>query len=65
MYVLGWHGSIRFREFEELRAGHSFHDAAAALLNDGCIVAAIEEERLNRVKHTNFFPRRAVQFCLD
>ena len=35
------------------------------LLRDGAIVAAIEEERLNRVKHSNFFPARAIRFCLE
>jgi carbamoyltransferase len=42
-----------------------FHDAAAALIDDGSIVAAIEEERLNRIKHTNKAPASAIRFCLD
>src|SRR6185312_5663805 len=41
------------------------HDSAAVLLRNGVIVAAIEEERLNRVKHSNFFPGRAIRFCLE
>ena len=41
------------------------HDAAAVLLCDGEIVAAIEEERLNRIKHTNRFPSRAILACLE
>jgi carbamoyltransferase len=42
-----------------------FHDAAAALLRDGVLVAAAEEERFSRVKHDFAFPTRAIQFCLD
>lgn len=42
-----------------------YHDAAAALLVDGELVAAAEEERFSRVKHDYDFPSRAVQFCLD
>jgi carbamoyltransferase len=40
------------------------HDASAALLVDGEIVSAIEEERLNRIKHTNKFPSYAIQAVL-
>ena len=42
-----------------------FHDAAAALLEDGRLVAAAEEERFSRVKHDFRFPSRAIRFCLD
>lgn len=41
------------------------HDASAALVRDGAIVAFAEEERFSRVKHDGRFPGRAVQFCLD
>jgi carbamoyltransferase len=41
-----------------------FHDAAAALLVDGRLVAAAEEERFSRVKHDFAFPERAIAFCL-
>jgi carbamoyltransferase len=41
-----------------------FHDAAAALLIDGRIVAAGQEERFTRIKHDADFPRRAIEFCL-
>jgi carbamoyltransferase len=44
--------------------GWSVHDGAAALVHDGRVIAAIEEERLNRVKHSNFFPRNAIRQCL-
>lgn len=42
-----------------------FHDAAAALVEDGEVVAAVEEERRNRVKHTHDFPSQAVSACLS
>ena len=42
-----------------------YHDAAAALLRDGQLVAAAEEERFTRVKHDFSFPKSAIQFCLD
>jgi len=43
---------------------NSTHDAAAALLRDGEIVMAVEEERLSRVKHHFGVPKRAVETCL-
>ena len=42
-----------------------YHDAAAALLHDGILVAAAEEERFSRVKHDFGFPRKAIRFCLE
>ena len=41
-----------------------FHDASAAILRDGQLVAAAEEERFSRVKHDFGFPSRAIEFCL-
>jgi carbamoyltransferase len=41
-----------------------FHDAAAALVQDGIVIAAAEEERFSRVKHDSGFPVRAIEFCL-
>jgi carbamoyltransferase len=41
-----------------------FHDAAAALLRDGVLVVAAEEERFTRKKHDYDFPRHAIEFCL-
>jgi carbamoyltransferase len=41
-----------------------FHDAAAALLRDGELVAAAEEERFSRRKHDFDFPQHAIDFCL-
>lgn len=40
------------------------HDAACALIKDGSVLCAIEEERLNRIKHTNKFPSQAILACL-
>ncbi|MFS8086974.1 MAG: carbamoyltransferase, partial [Acidobacteriota bacterium] len=51
MYILG------------INAYHG--DAAAALIKDGRIVAAVEEERFNRVKHSAGFPARSIQYCLS
>ena len=42
-----------------------YHDAAAALLVDGQLVAAAEEERFSRKKHDSEFPKLAIQFCLE
>ncbi|GGO10206.1 nodulation protein NolNO [Microbispora rosea subsp. aerata] len=41
------------------------HDAGASLLVDGKLVAAVEEERLNRQKKTSDFPLNAVRWCLE
>ena len=41
-----------------------YHDAAAALLRDGQIVAAAQEERFTRIKNEPDFPRQAIAFCL-
>jgi predicted NodU family carbamoyl transferase len=50
MYILG------------INAYHG--DAAAAVIKDGRIVAAAEEERFNRVKHCAGFPASALRYCL-
>ena len=55
MNILGIHGGVT----------QLHHDPAAALLIDGKIVAAIEEERLNRQKGgLGHIPVRAIEFCL-
>lgn len=41
-----------------------YHDSAAALIKDGTILAAAQEERFTRVKHDPSFPTNAIQFCL-
>jgi carbamoyltransferase len=41
-----------------------YHDAAAAVLRDGVVIAAGQEERFSRKKHDSDFPRRAIQYVL-
>jgi carbamoyltransferase len=41
-----------------------YHDAAAAILCDGEIIAAAQEERFTRKKHDFAFPENAVDYCL-
>ena len=41
-----------------------YHDAAAALIEDGNLVAAADQERFSRKKHDNGFPKQAIEFCL-
>ena len=41
-----------------------YHDSASALVVDGKIVAAAQEERFTRKKHDQNFPKNAVEFCL-
>ena len=41
-----------------------YHDSAAALVVDGDVVAAIQEERFSRKKHDDDFPQRAIESCL-
>jgi len=41
-----------------------YHDSAAAIIKDGEVIIAIEEERLTRVKHDNTFPFKAIEHCL-
>lgn len=42
-----------------------YHDSAAALLVDGQIAAAAQEERFSRVRHDSSFPLGAINFCLN
>src|ERR1041384_7766668 len=42
-----------------------YHDSAAALIEDGHLVGAAQEERFTRKKHDSGFPEHAVQYCLD
>ena len=41
-----------------------YHDSAAALVEDGRIVAAAQEERFTRKKHDSGFPHHALAYCL-
>ena len=42
-----------------------YHDSAAALLRDGALLAAAQEERFTRKKHDSGFPGNAIRYCLD
>ncbi len=44
---------------------NAYHgDAAAAIVRDGELIAAVEEERFNRIKHCAGFPTQSIQYCL-
>jgi carbamoyltransferase len=62
MRVLGLSGDFR-RPDEEVRS-YVGHDAAAVLVEDGEVLAAVEEERVCRVKHASYFPVGAIHACL-
>src|SRR5215831_20084117 len=42
-----------------------YHDSAAALIDDGVVLAAAQEERFTRKKHDPGFPKNAVEYCLS
>ncbi|MEA2939313.1 MAG: carbamoyltransferase, partial [Alphaproteobacteria bacterium] len=42
-----------------------YHDSAAALVRDGAIIAAAQEERFSRIRHDPAFPEKAVAYCLQ
>ncbi len=42
-----------------------YHDSAAALVRDGALVAAAQEERFSRRKHDDRFPANAIRYCLQ
>ena len=42
-----------------------YHDSAAALISDGNIIAAVQEERFSRIKHDPNFPTKSIQFILN
>ncbi|ELP34408.1 carbamoyltransferase family protein [Rhodopirellula baltica] len=45
---------------------NAYHgDASASIVIDGQLVAAVEEERFNRIKHWAGFPSQSIQYCLD
>lgn len=51
MYILGVNSNI--------------HDSAACLLKDGKIIAIAEQERFDRIKHSDAFPVQAIDYCLS
>jgi len=42
-----------------------YHDSAAALVVDGELIAAAQEERFTRKKHDESFPSNAIEYCLS
>ena len=42
-----------------------YHDSAAAIIKNGQIIAAAQEERFTRIKHDNTFPFQAIEYCLN
>lgn len=42
-----------------------YHDSAAAIIKDGKIIAAAQEERFTRIKHDPSFPKKAIEYCLE
>src|SRR5256885_10053828 len=56
----------RSEELVNILGINAYHaDVSAALLRDGELVAAVEEERFRRVKHWAGFPRDSIRSCLD
>ncbi len=53
-----------FEQASESSLAYS-HDSAAVLVRDGVVVAGMEEERLNRIKHSPKAPIEAIRFCLE
>ena len=66
MLVLGLSGGLDrvFQHREYLFQPGTCHDAAAVLVEDGHVLGAIEEERLNRIKHTSKGAVNAISHCL-
>ncbi len=64
MLILGVHGGYKSAS-ESDPLGHAMHDGAACLIDhNGSVVAAVEQERLDRIKHSNCFPADAIHRCL-
>jgi len=64
--ILGFCGgpnAIHEQAYEVIPGG--IHDGAAVLLEGGEVAAAIEQERLDRIKHSNKAPLQAIRWCLD
>jgi carbamoyltransferase len=65
MFVLGLSGGLDAVHEQKLDTPENYtYDGAAVLVKDGVVVAAVEEERLDRIKHSNKFPSKAIEFCL-
>ncbi|MDA9527227.1 carbamoyltransferase family protein [Bradyrhizobium sp. CCBAU 25338] len=66
MLCLGLSGGLdRIYESSPELPNTLLHDGAAVLVQDGRVIAAVEEERLNRIKHSNKFPSNSIRYCLS
>ncbi|NGO52093.1 carbamoyltransferase family protein [Allomesorhizobium camelthorni] len=66
MLCLGLSGGLDKVYENRLELPNTFlHDGAAVLVRDGQVIAAVEEERLNRIKHSNKLPSKSIQYCLS
>lgn len=65
MIVLGIHGNVHQVHENEDQFSLNHHDSSAAIVVDGEIIAAVEEERLTRYKHNTSFPENAIRYCLS
>jgi predicted NodU family carbamoyl transferase len=67
MLVLGLTGSLLPEDSDLVPylPNYLLHDSAACLISDGVPLAAVEEERFNRIKKTESFPVNAIRACLD
>ncbi|ESZ30493.1 carbamoyltransferase [Mesorhizobium sp. L2C084A000] len=66
MLCLGISGGLdQVHENRFERPNAFMHDGAAVLVRDGKVIAAVEEERLNRIKHSNKLPSGSIQYCLS
>jgi carbamoyltransferase len=66
MLVLGFNGGPYLVSESTFAFDQSaLHDSACVIIEDGEVLFAIEEERLNRIKHTNKIPSRAMRSCLN
>ena len=73
MRILGFSGGLDPRhpathrpdDYRFVTGPFVFHDSAAVLVEDGEVVSAIEQERLDRIKHSNRFAADAIRFCLE
>src|SRR5437016_7426967 len=54
----------RSPKFNVIGISAGYHDSACCLLQDGVLVAAVQEERFSRVKNDKAFPRKAFRYCL-
>lgn len=57
--------TVKDRTVKILGLSFDYHDSSAALVVDGEIIAAAQEERFSRIKHDAAFPSRSIQFCLN